>query len=703
MKASMVVEPTTPSSLRRLLRPESVALVGASLSSRHGTAMVANLGTLGFGGEVLPVNPRHREVAGLPCYPSLRELPLVPDAVMIGVAGERAEAVLAEAAELGVGGAVVTAFGYAESGPDGQRAQDRLAALARSAGMALIGPNCMGFVNFAGRAALYLDPVEPYAAGTVSLLSQSGSVAIGLANNSRGVRWSHLVSSGNEAVTGSADLLAFAVDDPQTRILAVFAETIREPERFFAECQRARRAGKPVVVLKSGRTEGARRAALAHSGALAVADRLVDARLTRCGAIRVDTVEELLDTLVLLQAGRLPAGDGLAVVSESGGEIGLIHDELDSRSLRLPELSAATCERLSGYLPPGLPPSNPLDLWALPDAERNFERLLDDLAADPEVATVLATFQEAAGPIIPTDVDGHALRAARAVAARTEKPLALVAPIGGGADADLVPLMAEHGVAVLSGFRGALDAVERATAHARPQPPAAQPPPVEITCLDELLARFGDRPSAGHPALAFVAAAGIPTVPSMSVNELDEALAAAEQIGYPVVLKLGAPEILHKTELGGVVLDLRDAEALTSAFRTLRGTAAGPLLVQQQVTGGVELILGLHSEPGLGSFVMVGAGGVLAEVLDDVAIRPAALRSGEPEQMLAQLRAHPLLDGLRGSPRLHLEGVVDCIARLDAIAVALGDRIESLDLNPVVVGTDSVVALDAAVVPEGRR
>lgn len=695
-------ERSSDASLQRLMAPTSVAIVGASPSGRHGRPMVENLTSLGFAGTVYAVNPKYEEVLGARCYPTLHDLPEVPDAVMIGVSRGRARDVLHDAADLGVGGVVLTAIGYGESGTAvGRRAQQEIADLAQNAGMALIGPNCMGLINFTAASALYLDPVRPYTAGHVSLLSHSGSIAIALTNNRRGVRWSHVVSTGNEAVTGAADLLSYAVDDPATTVITAFLETIRYPDAFFAQCDRAHAAGKPVVVLKSGRGERSQAAAQAHSGALALPDRLIDELLRRHHVIRVWSMEDLLSTVNLLSAGRTPHGHGLAVVSESGGEVGLIHDEADRLGVSLPAIGGATRERMAEYLPAAEMVTNPLDLWALPEPEVNYPRVLRDLAEDPGVSTMLVVGQTDFGPTVPGDASGANLRAVKDLASVTTKPIALVAPITTSLNTEMVQDMQEAGVAVLTGFGDALRAVAHVATHAASAAAVSSESAPANAALERCFAILDGKASSGAAALDLLAAAGIPTVPSALVDNADDAVIAAERLGYPVVVKTGDPAILHKTEANAVFLNVAEPSAVRDAFEHLRMATMRPasVLVQAQITAGAELILGAQYEPSLGSFILVGSGGIWAEQLRDVSIRPVRLRADDAPQMLGALRIRELFGGLRGRPALDEQAVMDAIARMDALAQLLGPRIISIDVNPLAVLPTGVVALDALVVP----
>jgi acyl-CoA synthetase (NDP forming) len=652
---------------------------------------------MGFAGPVGAVNPRYDEVLGYPCAPDLSSLPFVPDAIFVGVTRDRVLPVVEEAAALGVKGVVVLAIGFADGGPQGQALQTRITEVARAADVALLGPNCQGLINFHHPHALYMDRVEATRPGAVALMAQSGSVATALTNNKRGVRWSHVVSCGNEAVVDSADLLGYFVDDPHTRVVCAFLETVRDPERFFRECDRARELGKPVIVVKSGRTEAARAAAVAHSGALAMPDRLVDARFRRHGVLRVDTLDELLETAVALQTRRRPQRPNMAALTASGGQIQLVLDDAASTGLVLPTLGTAASERLRGLLPEFLAASNPLDYWGTEDLEGRYPELVAAIAEDPQVDIVVSVGDFTIGPTGPEDRATPQLHAALELADRTDALHVVLDAVGGTAPAEQVEQALASDVVVLSGLHEGLRALERLVTFSLPLPPPAAEHQIPLAEIAGTLSGFAGTATSGLPALDLVAALGIPVARSAIARDGAAAAQIAENLGFPVAVKSADPHLLHKTEAGALALGLADAAAVRAA--ALRVAGDGPVIVQEQVPAGVEMIVGVQNDAELGAFVLVGLGGIWTEILDDVVIRAAGLREGEAAEMLRELRGYALLAGARGSDPVDLGAVIEVIERLDQLATAHAGLLESVDLNPVIATPTGVVAVDAVVVP----
>jgi acyl-CoA synthetase (NDP forming) len=652
---------------------------------------------MGFAGPVGAVNPRYDEVLGYPCAPDLSSLPFVPDAIFVGVTRDRVLPVVEEAAALGVKGVVVLAIGFADGGPQGQALQTRITEVARAADVALLGPNCQGLINFHHPHALYMDRVEATRPGAVALMAQSGSVATALTNNKRGVRWSHVVSCGNEAVVDSADLLGYFVDDPHTRVVCAFLETVRDPERFFRECDRARELGKPVIVVKSGRTEAARAAAVAHSGALAMPDRLVDARFRRHGVLRVDTLDELLETAVAMQTRRRPQRPNMAALTASGGQIQLVLDDAASTGLVLPTLGPAASQRLRELLPEFLEASNPLDYWGTEDLERRYPELVAAMAEDPQVDIVVSVGDFTIGPTGPEDRATPQLHAALELADRTDALHVVLDAVGGTAPAEQVERALESDVVVLSGLHEGLRALERLVTFSRPLPSPATEHRIPLAEIAGALSALAGTATSGLPALDLVAALGIPVARSEIARDGAAAAQIAEKLGFPVAVKSADPHLLHKTEAGALALGLADAAAVRAA--ALRVAGGGPVLVQEQVPAGVEMIVGVQNDAELGAFVLVGLGGIWTEILDDVVIRAAGLRDGEAAEMLRELRGYALLAGARGSDPVDLGAVIEVIERLDQLATAHAGLLESVDLNPVIATPTGVVAVDAVVVP----
>lgn len=692
------VQTVSHNNLSALFRPNSIAVVGASPSSIFGRQALENFQQLGYTGRVVAVNPKYEEILGYRCYRSLKSIPFVPEAVLLLCNRGTAIPVIEEAGDLGVRAAVVVAIGFAEAGAEGAAAQARIVDVARTSGMAVLGPNCSGLINWVDRVPLHLNAVDPKRPGSVALISQGGGPKTALVGNRRGVRWSHVVTCGNEAVLGSADFLGYFVDDPHVRVICAFMETIRDPERFFFECDRARAAGKPVIILKAGRTEAARKMAAAHTGALAAPLRLYRELFRRHGIVQVDTLEELLASALALQA-RPTSGGRLGAAVPSGGLLQLVLDESEKcSSLSFPDFQPQTATALRGLMPELQECRNPVDSWGIPNMEDSYPKILQTIERDPNV-DVLLTYCDPGhvGTRNAEELELFINGAVRA-AAETKKLVIMITPIDGSLPPENVEEFLDKGVLVL-GLQEAFTALDRAVKWRQCVPPMAEEPPVDKSALLKHIHEFGGKPFAGRPALDFLAAAGIPVVESRFVTSVKAAISAADELGYPVVVKIGDTDVLHRTELSGVITNLRSAQEVSAAATKLFAAGSRLLMVQPYVRDGIEMILGLQTDDVLGPFVLVGQGGIWTEIMDDAALRPAGLRVGEPEQMLAELRVHQLLRGIRGAAAVDIPALVGAVRRLDAIARSLGDQISSIDINPLFVREEGVVAVDALIVP----
>ena len=583
--------PDTRPEFRHVMAPESVVVVGASPTHQWGRLVLENFARINYPGKVVAVNPKYDEIAGYPCYPSIGDVPFVPDSVMVSINRERAVGAIEEAAAKGIKGAVVIAIGFAEAGPEGLALQTRLTSVAREAGMSLIGPNCQGIVNFLQPSAQYMDTVHPYEPGRVALFAQSGSVTTAVTNNPRGVRWSHIVSCGNEAVSGAADLLGYFVDDPHTDIITGFIESIRRPEQFFHECDRAYELGKPVIILKSGKSEAGMNMAATHSGALAVPDRLVDELLKRHHVLRVDSMEELLETALAL-GGKRPKGNRFSIVTGSGGQIELSYDELSKYDIQTPAFTAETQETLRGILPSFLAPNNPLDWWGVSDYQTEYPNILRTVVSDPNIDVVIAVSDTTWGPTGDPGREQSSIDTISELNANTDKLVAILANIDGSVPAKIAEESAARGVLYLSGFPVGFKALERAVTFAR-APGKARAAASPDPALAAAVRGLGGASTGGNPALEVLRAAGIPTVQSTDVGSVDEAVAAASAFGYPVVAKIGDVDSLHKSEVGGVILDIRD-EAWRA--RGVRATARGGCEARAGPAAGA---VGRRDDPGL--------------------------------------------------------------------------------------------------------
>ncbi len=708
--------------LAAMLEARSVAVVGASdRPGSFGEQLMLQLVRGGFDGAIHPVNPRLAEVLGFPCHPGIAELPQPVDLAILGVANQRLEAQLVAAAAAGARAAVIFASCHEPARPGVPPLAERLRRIAVDAGMVLCGGNGMGFVNLERRlrACGFSQPLD-LAAGGLTFLTHSGSAFSAVLHNDRGLACNLAVSSGLELTTDMAAYLDYAVGLASTRVVALFAETARDPAALRAALARAAARDLPVVALKVGRGGRAGAMVAAHSGALAGADGAWQALFDAYGVLRVRTMDELADTCELLLAGRRAAKGGLAAVLDSGGERAHLVDLADEAGVELAQVTPATERRLAALLDPGLDPVNPVDAWGTGrDAEQVMAECLDALAADPATAA-LAFCVDLTTEALPGD--GY-VRVAAEAAGRTAKPLAILANLASGVDRREAALARAAGVPVLEGTATGLAALagllarrDAAAARAVPDPPPPGPP-------DEVRARWRARLAAPGrlselDGLALLADYGIGVTPALAVGGPDEAVAAAERLGWPVALKTARPGLAHKSDAGGVRLGLAGPAQLAAAWAELAARLGPAMLVAAMAPPGVELALGVVRDPQFGPLVMVAAGGVLVELLRDrrFALPPLGRRAAR--RMLDRLAVRPLLDGgsgvagghaepsvsppvngVRGGPPADLDAVAEAVARLSVLAADLGDLLDALDVNPLVAGPDGCLAVDALVLP----
>jgi len=701
--------------LDALLKPRSVAVLGASERPSVGRTILENLERMGFRGEIYPINPKYETLLGRRCYRSVEELPPGVDVLAFCVNHERVLDGLRPAAERGVRAAVVFDAGFAESDDDGRRRQDELVAICRSAGIAFCGPNCMGVISPHDRSLVYLNALRDPAplAGNVALVSQSGSIVIGLLADCRRFGWSHVISSGNEAVLAAVDFLDYLIDDPRTRVIALFLESVRQPERFVAALDRAADTGKPVVVFKVGRTERARRAIASHTGGLAGESRVLSAVLRAHRAIEVDDLDEMTEVLAACQGARWPRGRRLAVLTNSGGHAELILDVAASVGLELPPLTPSTRAEVARVIGPVSGDGNPLDAWGNGDFSTNMPHALRVLGADPDVdAVVWCTDSADASPMGTPERFMTYARMLADGAHGSDKPFYLMGTRSGVFRRDQQEALSAHGIAIVGGTRQGLRAIDRLARFAAP-PAAPRPRVAAGPTSAPLLAGRARRTIHEHDAKRLLAAAGLPVVHEVLCTTREAALAAASAIGYPVALKLVADDVPHRTDLGLVAVGLRDARDLGEAWDRMEAARAGALrgvsvegyVVQRMVTGGVEVLAGVSHDPDFGPVLAFGLGGVAVEALDDIGLRPLPLRAGEAEALVAgTTAAAKLLAGFRGQPAADVEALHRCLYALADYAWADRAAIAEIDLNPIKVlpRGQGCVVVDALIVPRAR-
>jgi acyl-CoA synthetase (NDP forming) len=701
--------------LEPLLRPRSVAVLGASDRPSPGRMVIESLDRIGFPGPIYPVNPKYETLFGRPCYPSVADLPEAPDVLAVCVGHARVLEHMPAAARRGVRAAIIFDGGFAERGEEGRRRQDELAAICREAGIALCGPNCMGVVSPHARSSVYIQTLRDPAllAGNVGLISQSGSICIGLLADCRRFGWSHVISSGNEAVLAAVDFLDHLIDDPATRVIGLFLETVREPERFVAALDRAADRGKPVVALKVGRSERARRAITSHTGGLAGEARVLSAVLRAHRAIEVGDVDEMAEVLAACQGPRWPSGRRVAVMTASGGQAELILDLASAAGLHLPPLSPSARAEMQQALGTLTGDGNPLDAWGNGDYATNFPRAVSLLGADPGYDVV--TFCSDSFDDQPFGTPERLMAYARILAegaARSPKPFYYMTTRSGIFRRDVLAFLRGHGIPVIGGTRQGLGAIDRLARWAEPPAPPRPAAPGHPGRLLASLLAAGSRPSIHeHDAKRLLAEAGLPVVAERLVTGLAEARVAAGALGYPIALKVVSDDIPHRSELGLVAVGLRDERELAEEWQRMsrrleetgqRAAIAG-FLVQPVARDGLEVFAGVSADPAFGPVLAFGAGGVRVETLADVALRPLPLRDGDAEAMIGETRAGALLAGYRGRPPGDVAALARCLTALADFAWAERDHVAEIDVNPIVVrerGRGCVV-VDALIVPRG--
>lgn len=690
--------------LERMLEARSVAVVGASVREGSvGRQSLIELVEGGFDGRVHPVNPKYDEILGLRCHASIDRIGEPVDLAILAVPNALLEEQLRLAAAAGAGSAVIFASAHEEPRPGEPPLTERLAAIAREARMAVCGPNGMGFANFERhvRALGFAEPKDVRLGG-IAFLSHSGSAFSAICHSDRRLGLNLAVSTGRELVTTIDDYLRYAASLGSTRVVGLFLETIRDPEGFVGAVRLAAERDVPIVALKVGREARTRELVEAHSGALAGEDGAYEALFEAEGVLRVESLDEMADTLVLLGSGRRARPGGLASVHDSGGERALLIDSAAAAGVRLAEISPATADRLSELLDPGLPPVNPLDFWGTGhDTDRIVTGCVRALVEDPDVAALAFTVD------LTTEDSpdmGYLAIASRAFAG-TDVPFAMLANLASGVDRGDIRRLEDDDVPVLEGtFTGlwAFRHLFEVRDH-RALPPLAGASPAPEATRRQWRARLeSGEPFDEREGLELLADYGLSVAPGAVAPTLEEAMAAAERLGYPVAVKTAMPGVRHKSDVGGVRLGLTDRSALAAAYAELAGSLGPRVTVAAMAPAGVELHLGVVRDEQFGPLVLVAAGGVLVEVLRDRRMAMPPLDEARASRLVDRLRVRPLLDGVRGAPPSDVDALTRAIVALSWLAADLGDLVDAIDVNPVICGPDGVVAVDALVLPRGR-
>jgi acyl-CoA synthetase (NDP forming) len=700
---------TSPERLAELFTPRSVALIGATDRSMWSRYTHQNLRAFSPGVPVYCVHPRHDVVHGDPVHRSLEAIGAPVDLAYVMVPTTEVLPVLEQAADAGVRNVVVLTAGFGEAGPEGRELEGRAVALANERGMILLGPNGNGFINAADQVAPYGLPITPpLHAGPLGIVLQSGglaSVVLHMAS-SRNIGISRLVATGNEAMVTATDVLAYLVADERTRAVAAFLESIRDPDRFREIATAAVDAGKALVVLKVGRSAAGQQAALAHTGAIVGDDAVVRAALRQFGVVQVDSLEDLLVTSGLLAHHPQRLGRRLAAVTASGGACDIIADRATDEGIVLPEFPEATAAGLAEVLPAFSNPRNPLDVTGYVVVDSTISHRALEVVVDGAPGTYDTIVYQATVPQNPPPDPALVLNRYRAVRATVDRsPVPVL--VQSASSSDISPyarsVLDEVGLYVLNGIEHGMTAIGRAVDwHER----RAKPRPMSRSPRGGRAGVGGPRPTTEADVRALLESAGVPVTPSRLATTAEEAVIAATALGLPAALKVASPDIAHKTEAGGVALDLRRPEEVADAFAAIAASVARAapsarvdgVLVSPMRTGGVELLVSVRRDPAWGPVLAVGLGGVWVEVLEDAALRLLPVAVEDVEEALGELRGAALLRGARGRAPVSVRRVAEVAVAIAAVAEGLGDALDTLEINPLWAAGEQVEVLDALIV-----
>lgn len=690
--------------LQPLLAPRAVAFMGASpKADSPGNDMLRMINRADFKGAIYPLNPKYPEVEGFRCYASLKDLPETVDHVVLSVANARLEAAVDEAIAHGAKAATIFGSMYLENDREPPLMR-RIQAKAKQAGLQICGGNCMGFYNDeAGFWAVGFPSAREPRPGHIAFICHSGSIFGAIAHNDPRFRFNICVSPGQEIATTAADYMDYALDLPSTRVIGLFIETVRDPRRFVQALEKAAKRGVPVVLLKVGRTEESARMALGHSGALTGDDAAYDALFRRYGVSRVDTVDELGTTMLLFSQGRKCGPGGLGAILDSGGECEMVTDLAHEAGVPFAKINDATKAKLAARLEYGLEARNPLDAWGTGlDFTGIFRDCIKALHDDPDTGVLVHFADLRSGYYVHQGF----LEAHRQLDGQMTKPQVVSTSYTQLRHDKIVSEFDALGIPVLDGSIASLKSIRHMLAHrdflARGPAQAATAP---AGVKERWRKRLGEpRALDESEGLALFADYGVATIPHRIVDSAAAAEKAAGELGFPVVLKTAAPGVLHKTDVDGVRLKLADAAEVRHAYADIAGRLGPRVLVAPMAEAGGEIMLGMSVDPQFGPVVVMGAGGILVEILKSVTHELAPFDAATARRAIERLAPlKRLLAGARGRKPSDTAKLAELIARFSAMCADLGDLVAEIDANPVIAGPNGAMAVDAVVVPKAAK
>ena len=690
--------------LKYFFCPRSIAIIGASgdFTSISGKPL-RYLKEHGYKGKVFPINPKYEELGGYKCYKSVLEVPEPVDLVLVAVNYKLVLPMLKQCVEKGVKFATVFSSGFAESGEEGKVLQEQIAELARESGMGVVGPNCQGSVNVKESVIGGFSSsvqVRPLRIGPIGYVTQSGALGYAIFNLAQesGVGFSCVASTGNEVDLHTLDFMEYLLEDPDTRMVISYLEGIKDGKQFARLADRALELGKPIVTLKAGRTEIGQKAASSHTASLTGSDAVCDAFFRQKGIIRVDDIEGMIDIAALMQRiPALPEGKGLGIITTSGGGGILVADEAVDLKLDIPELDPKTKETIMEVIPAYGSALNPVDVTAqVLNTAEDFMKVLQAMVDHPEIHALVIVVTMITGE------PGH--RMAEDIVDMTHhtmKPITVAWTAGDRVMGDNQKVIIDGDVQL---YRSPVRAVKamgalmnysafRKEYLSRPRTPKEDTTDDSVWGSAVAVLENAERSLTEHQGKELLRLYGIPVTKREVATSEKHAVRFAEEIGYPVVLKIDSPDILHKTEAGGLKLNIGNRDELVAAYNEVLENARtydpkahiNGVLIEEMISGGTEVIVGVKNDPLFGPTVMFGLGGIFVEILKDVSLRVAPLTREDALAMIQEIKGFKVLSGARGRAKTDIEAIADVLVKVSRMALALEDHVAELDINPLLV------------------
>jgi acetate---CoA ligase (ADP-forming) len=701
------------SDLKSLFNPASIAIVGASEGPRHGGEMMRTLQALGYSGRIYPVNPKYETVYGFQAYPSLSAISDQVECVVVAVGSRHVLNTLEEASQQGIKAALVISAGFAEAGVEGKDLQNKIKALASDTGLRIAGPNSLGLINVHDKVAMYAaslpDSLRP---GGIGVIVQSGSICAAIAGANRGLGFSYLISSGNEADVCASDYIQFMLKDERTTVILGFVEGIKQPDKFIQAADLASDLGKPIILLKVGKTEKSRATTVSHTGSLAGSDSVQDALFKQKGVTRVSDLDELLEAGELFSGlhGRYPRGSGVGLITLSGGETALTYDLASEYGVDFPDLSDQTKNQLKEVLPTFAMVGNPLDVTGVGAVHRpTYKKALQLLSEEGKIHLIAIMQNVRPGQKLTLDI----AQTVADVAKENQKPFVFYTNLSRGINDPLLEKLKKGNIPLLQGTRESLNAISSLITYSRflRQRQSKQDSVNDFRiAFDNLSDRLpAEKATLGEShSKNLLKSIGIETPKEVLATNPEQALEACRRLGFPVVLKVDSHQISHKTDIGGVALGIKNEQELISSWqeildnveRNASQTKVNGILVQEMITGGTEVIVGISHDSQFGPTILFGLGGIFVESLQDFSLRVLPITLQDAQEMVDETLAGKVLRGIRGGEQKDIPALIDVIIRVAKLTMECQGRIEEIDINPLLVRPigKGCVALDALIV-----